>query len=209
MRLGSVAARNSGFANREFLRTADVAAIRYSKIENLEYTWVMLRSQDVLLALRLSLPSEAGPPTFQDLSVELGISASQVHSAFRRAVLCRFVEEESRRALGPNLCEFLVHGIRYVFPPLFTTIVPGVPTAVAAPPLRERFVLGDEPLPVWPHPYGSVRGQGLEPIHPAVPGAALKNPALYELLALVDAGRAGRARERAMAFKELEARLFS
>lgn len=167
----------------------------------------MLRSQDVLLALRLSLVQEGEAPPFQGLSVQLGISASQVHSAFHRAVLCRLVEEKSRCALGPNLLEFLVHGIKYVFPPIFTTIVPGVPTAVAASPLRERFALGDEPLPVWPHPHGSMRGQGIEPIHPAAPAAALKNPALHELLALVDAIRAGRARERAMAIKELEARL--
>ena len=169
----------------------------------------MLRSQDVLVALRLSLGSDEPPPTFQDLSVELGISSSQVHSAVRRTVLCRLVDEHSRRALGPNLCEFLVHGVKYVFPPLFTTVVPGVPTAIAAAPLREHFSIGSEPLPVWPHPHGSVRGQGLEPIHPAAPEAALKNPALHELLALVDAVRAGRARERAMAIKELEARLHS
>ncbi len=169
----------------------------------------MLRSQDVLIALRLLLAPEGRPPTFQEISVEVGISASQVHSAMRRAVQCRLVEEHSRMAIRPNLLEFLVHGIKYVFPPVFTTVVPGVPTAVAASPLREHFSVGDEPLPVWPHPHGSLRGQGLEPIHPAVPEAAMKNPALHELLALVDAVRAGRARERAMAIKELEERLSS
>lgn len=181
-------------------------SIRDSRFSNLEYHSPMLRSQDVLVALRLSLREERRP-TFQDLSIELGISSSQVHTSVRRAVQCRLVNEETRVAISPNLLEFLVHGLKYVFPPVFTSIVSGVPTSIAAAPLRAHFSLGDEALPVWPHPHGSLRGEGLEPIHPAVPEAAQKNPALHELLALTDAVRAGRARERAMAIKELGARL--
>ena len=56
---------------------------------------------------------------------------------------------------------------------------------------------------VWPHPNGSVRGQGLEPLHPSVPFAAMQDAKLYEMLALFDALRVGRARERGMALKRL------
>ena len=42
------------------------------------------------------------------------------------------------------------------------------------------------------------------PLHPCVPGAALRDAALYELLALFDALRAGRARERGMAVTRLQ-----
>jgi hypothetical protein len=100
-----------------------------------------------------------------------------------------------------------LHGLRYVYPPKFTTASRGVPTSVAAPPLSRKFSSGDDLPPVWPHPQGAVLGLGLEPIHPAVPGAALKNPALYEWLALIDAVRAGRGRERELATRELSARL--
>ncbi|HEY0821807.1 MAG TPA: hypothetical protein VGD46_23735 [Rhizobacter sp.] len=102
-----------------------------------------------------------------------------------------------------NLAEFALHGAKYVFPPERLPVGPGVPTSHAAPAFAGVFAPGHEPL-VWPHPQGSVRGEGLAPLHPCVPGAALSDPALYELLALFDALRAGRARERGMAQTRLQ-----
>ncbi len=49
--------------------------------------------------------------------------------------------------------------------------------------------------------------RSLEPLHKVAPKAAGKGPALHELLALSDALRNGRARERQLAEKELGARL--
>ena len=54
---------------------------------------------------------------------------------------------------------------------------------------------------------GSVRGLTLEPLHKAAPKAARQDPMLYELLALIDALRDGRVRERHIAERELTARL--
>lgn len=56
-------------------------------------------------------------------------------------------------------------------------------------------------------PGGKMRGTTLEPLHKAVPRAAANDPVLYELLALVDALRDGRVRERQIAERELTARL--
>jgi hypothetical protein len=44
-------------------------------------------------------------------------------------------------------------------------------------------------------------------MHKAAPKAARKDPVLYELLALIDALRDGRVRERQLAQKELRAQL--
>jgi len=52
-----------------------------------------------------------------------------------------------------------------------------------------------------------VRGVAFAPLYPSVPAAALEDARLYELLALVDAIRDGRARERNLAAKEIELRL--
>jgi hypothetical protein len=52
-----------------------------------------------------------------------------------------------------------------------------------------------------------VRGYSFTPLHKNVPQAALEDKRLYELLALVDALRDGRARERELAVKELTKRL--
>ncbi len=101
-----------------------------------------------------------------------------------------------------NLAEFAVHGAKYAFPAQRLPVGPGVPTAHSAPAFAGVFAEGHEAL-VWPDPQGAVRGEGLVPLHPCVLGAALRDPALYELLALFDALRAGRARERGMAMKRL------
>ena len=83
----------------------------------------------------------------------------------------------------------------------------GVPTGYAAPPLARQFssVKGDPP--VWPTPDGRVRGYEFSPLYPSVPKAAAGDEQLYEVLALVDAIRDGRAREVALAAGELKARL--
>jgi hypothetical protein len=101
-----------------------------------------------------------------------------------------------------NTAEFALHGAKYAFPAERLPIGPGVPTSHAAPAFANVFVPGHDAL-VWPDAGGTVRGEGLVPLHPCVPGAALRDPALYELLALFDALRAGRSRERTMAVKRL------
>ena len=82
-----------------------------------------------------------------------------------------------------------------------------MPTSYAAPPLVSLIVQPNEPPPVWPYPDGSVRGHEFSPLYKSVPMAAAKDRVLYELLALVDAIRGGRAREKNLAITELRSRL--
>ena len=60
---------------------------------------------------------------------------------------------------------------------------------------------------VWPSLAGTVRGASVTPLYAAAPATAVNNPALYELLALVDAVRLGRARERTRAKQLLRERI--
>ena len=101
-----------------------------------------------------------------------------------------------------NLAEFAVHGAKYAFPPDRLPVSVGVPTSHSAPAFAGVFAPGSDDW-VWPHPNGTARGQGLEPLHPSVPFAAIQDAKLYEMLALFDALRVGRARERGMALKRL------
>ncbi|MDO9620597.1 MAG: hypothetical protein Q7I91_01690, partial [Moraxellaceae bacterium] len=57
----------------------------------------------------------------------------------------------------------------------------------------------DELPPVWPSPEGTVRGLSFSPLYRSAPEAALRDIKLHELLALADALRGGRARERKLA----------
>jgi hypothetical protein len=103
--------------------------------------------------------------------------------------------------------EFLLHGVKYAFPARRGEATRGRPTAYAAPPLNATIAAGEELPPVWPDPTGEVRGVTFEPLHKSAPKAVERDPSLYELLALLDALRDGRARERAIAERELSARL--
>lgn len=103
-----------------------------------------------------------------------------------------------------NLAEFALHGAKYAFPGVRLPLSVGVPTSHSAPAFAGVFAPGSTDF-VWPHPNGSVRGVGVEPLHPAVPFAAMQDASLYELLALFDALRVGKARERGMAIERLQA----
>ncbi len=103
-----------------------------------------------------------------------------------------------------NLAEFALHGAKYAFPGVRLPLVVGVPTSHSAPAFAGVFAPGSTDF-VWPHPNGSVRGVGVEPLHPSVPFAAMQDAKLYEMLALFDALRVGKARERGMALERLQA----
>jgi hypothetical protein len=85
------------------------------------------------------------------------------------------------------------------------TIVKGIPTAHSAAPLRE-VIQSTEPY-VWPSGKGTLRGQSIAPLYPSVVDAVQNDPKLHELLALVDALRVGKAREKELAITELKKRI--
>jgi hypothetical protein len=81
-----------------------------------------------------------------------------------------------------------------------------VATSYAAEPLRSMIAQGKEPVPVWPHEEGKQRGISFEPLHRTAPIAALRDACFYEYLALADALRDGRMRDRQIAETELRRR---
>jgi hypothetical protein len=61
-----------------------------------------------------------------------------------------------------------------------------------------------EPPTVWPYAEGKVRGISITPLYKGAPKAALLDSRFYGVLALSDAIRSGRARERNLAIELLE-----
>ena len=169
---------------------------------------MILKPQDILVLLKL-VAIGRNDWSYNRLAVELGMSPSEVHSALKRALTASLALQKADK-ITPyirNLEEFLVHGIRFAFVPERGEMTRGLPTAYAAAPLNSVFLPDGEPPLVWPDPQGEVRGMAFSPLYKSVPKAAQLDPALYELLVLVDAIRGGRARERAFAIKELQQRL--
>jgi hypothetical protein len=168
----------------------------------------ILKPQDVVVLLKL-ISYGGRRPSMALMAMDLSISPSEVHGALKRLIDSRLVSASSQghRPLLPAVEEFLVHGLKYAFPAKRGEVARGVVTSYAAEPLRRHFAANPELPPVWPHPEGTERGVGLEPLYKSVPAAALRDPALHEMLALVDALRDGRARERKLAEKELTERI--
>jgi DNA-binding Lrp family transcriptional regulator len=163
------------------------------------------KAQDVVVALKLCL--ENTRRGYAKLGQELGMSASEVHAAVRRLGEAGLVDPETREIRREALRNFLVHGVPHSFPASPKEITRGMPTAWAAPVLSGKISASEQIPPVWPDPDGQVQGAAVRPLYGSVPGAARRDPALYDLLALVDALRIGRARERSLAEKEITQRL--
>jgi DNA-binding Lrp family transcriptional regulator len=167
-----------------------------------------LKPQDVVVALKLSSYPSTRPP-ISVIANDLGLSPSEVHGAMARLRASRLLHGPKMND-RPNIAaleEFLIHGLKYAFPAEHSNVTRGVPTSYAAEPLKNEVASSDELPPVWPWPEGDTRGVGLEPLYKKVPQAALRDSYLYQLLALVDAIRDGRARERKIAERELVNRL--
>jgi len=163
----------------------------------------MLRAQDVLIVLKLAALGR--PISYAALGASLGISASQTHSAAKRAIEAGLLREDLQ-VRGRAVLEML-KSLRFFLPAVFRGLERGMPTAHGASPIREWIVADSEPVPVWPDAQGTVRGIALEPIYKTAPLAAKSDPNLYELLVLVDALRIGRSREAEFAEAELGKRL--
>jgi DNA-binding Lrp family transcriptional regulator len=165
---------------------------------------VIAKSLDEVVLLKLLLKSKK--KSYADLSRELYISASEIHAAVRRGIAAGLIDGASRLPLRKPLEDYLLHGVRYAFPATPGRLARGIPTAHAAPPLSEKISPDDLP-PVWADPEGTVKGYAIEPLYSSVPSAVKTDSSLYELLALVDTLRIGRARERKFAEEELKLRL--
>jgi len=171
-------------------------------------TVVALKPQDVLVALKL-LSARGKRLSFLQIAADLFMSSSEVHAAVKRAQASNLLHghELGERPNVAAMQEFLIHGLRYVFPPTRGEMTRGVPTSYAANPLRQWIRQGDDPPPVWPSSEGNIRGLAFEPLYRSVPAAAKRDSRLYEFLSLIDAVRGGRTRERTIAERELIKRL--
>ena len=141
--------------------------------------------------------------TYAGLAHDLAMSTSEVHAALARAERSSLFSRELRRPLLANLEEFLVHGVRYAFPPEIGGITRGMPTAGSHPVFLEEFPFSPDENYVWPYAESLQRGMSLSPLYKAAPQAANNDPLLYTALALVDALRLGSKREMDFAKRKL------
>ena len=165
----------------------------------------MLKGEDIVVLLRLADEPEGW--TLRSLEGAIAIPRSVIHRSVGRLSAAGLLDATDGRVNASQAEEFLVHGVRYVFPPVLGGETRGIPTAWGAPPLSLELATAGELPPVWPDPMGQVRGIALEPLHAAAGEISRRDPQLAERLALIDGLRLGDARVRGLAAKLLAERL--
>jgi hypothetical protein len=164
----------------------------------------IMKPQDIVLLLKI-VCLEEDTWNQKPMAEALGMSQSEISESVSRSKNAGLLAPNGKMVMKLALMEFLQHGLRYVFPQKPGAVVRGIPTSHSAYPLNDEISSVEDY--VWPYGKGKVRGHGIVPLYPSVPEAVLKDPALHELLALVDALRVGRAREKQIAIMHLKKRL--
>ncbi len=177
----------------------------------------MIKPQDCMLLLKIvahANDESLSQLSQNELAAHLCYSPSESHAGFRRLQVAGLLRESFEGSLRfkfvPILSaveEFLIHGLKYIFPAVLGEYTRGIPTAIAAPVFKGKVMLGNEPIPVWPYAEGQVSGQALEPLYSSIPFSLSRYPdqKFYDLLAIVDTLRQGGARERNLAIQMLSA----
>ncbi|MBL0339938.1 MAG: hypothetical protein IPP71_02910 [Bacteroidetes bacterium] len=152
-----------------------------------------MKPQDILILLKI-LSTNKKDWRQVDLAESLGLSQSEISQSLIRLRYSRFLADDGKMVMRSALLDFLLYGIAYAFPQHPGSVVRGIPTAHSAPPLNNEIV--SEENFVWPSATGELRGHMIEPLYPTVPKAVKNDQRLYEFLALVDAIRIGKVREK-------------
>ena len=188
-----------------------------------------MKSQDIVILLKLvsleeqerasnrdghnSPPSREDPYSVRSLGASLGISKSEVNASINRSCASGLAlkggPDGHAKPNRRDLYNFIIHGLKFVFPAKPGAMIRGVPTAFSAPMLEPYLVAGGSYIYVWPYAYGKEMGQAVDPLFKSVPDAVQEDEKLYEYLALIDAIRLGRQREAKLASDRLSEKLLS
>lgn len=167
-----------------------------------------LRPQDVVVVCKLfAYETRKVRWTYARLSLDVGLSAGEVHNAvdrLRSAQVVGLSGEVVRRSLR----ELLVSAVPLVYYGVRGSVVLGLPTAASAPVLASVGFARPQFPTVWrtsEADRASVSGESLAPVHESAPKASSGDPLVYELLALVDVLRTSPGRrDRDLAVARIE-----
>jgi hypothetical protein len=163
-----------------------------------------MRPLDIVVLLKIISYQDTNWQT-RDLAFDLGISLSEISESLNRSMIGGLIDGTKKKVFKKNLFDFLQYGIRHVFPSIVGSLAIGIPTAHSAFIIKDKII--SESNFVWPDLGGTIKGESIEPLYKSVPFASKKDLFLYNMLALVDVLRVGKAREIKIALDELQ-RLF-
>lgn len=163
-----------------------------------------MRPHDIAVLLKIA-SKEQNNWYMKDLAYELEISPSEISESINRSIIAGLISSDKKTLKKLAVLDFIKSGLKYVYPQQPGAMVRGIATAHSAPPLNNE-IMSEEQF-VWPYAKGNLRGQAVEPLHPKMAEACLKDSQFYELMALVDAIRVGKVREQHLAFEMIKERI--
>ncbi|HED6242079.1 TPA: hypothetical protein R5X36_004252 [Enterobacter sichuanensis] len=141
--------------------------------------------------------------TVRYLEQVTGISKTQIAESLNRSFESNLLRSERKtglpRANLQGLLDFLVYGIKYVFPVKPAELTRGIATSFSAPVLNKKLITAGEFQLVWPDARANSKGLAVAPLHKTVPYAVRRDNRMYAMLALIDAIRMGNPREANLA----------
>jgi hypothetical protein len=166
-----------------------------------------MRPQDIVVLLKIIAMKDNSWRNI-DIATALQISPSEVSEALNRCKIAKLIDSKKKKVHINSFKEFLIYGLKYVFPVEPGSMVRGIPTAHSAAPINEHISQGVD-IYVWPYAKGNRRGQAIEPLYKKLPIVVQEDTLFYELLVIIDTIRVGRRREINFAIEELEKRLLN
>lgn len=167
----------------------------------------IMRPQDIVILLkRISLHEKN--ISINEMSELLNISKSEISKAMERNRLAGLVSTDKKRVNKLALREFLIYGLKYVFPAQVGGSTRGIATAHSASPVNLYITDGKENF-VWEYYKGTKRGNSIIPLYDKIPKIVENQKELYEFLTIIDTFRVGKSREIEIAIRELDNLYFS
>lgn len=161
-----------------------------------------MRPQDIVILLKM-ITLGGKKCTLAEMAECLQISSSEISKAMERNVVAGLVSSDKVRVNKLALRDFLIFGLKYVFPPQPGSTTRGIATAHSAFPVNQH-ISGNGENYVWKYYKGTKRGNSIVPLYDKIPKFIEKQPNLYELLTIVDTLRIGKNREVEIAIQELD-----
>ena len=164
-----------------------------------------MRPQDIVILLKMVSLGEK-KCSLVEMADFLYISTSEISKAMERNVVAGLVSSDKARVNKLALRDFLIYGLKYVFPPQPGSSTRGIATAHSARPVNQ-YISGNGENYVWKYYKGSKRGNSIVPLYDKIPKFIENQPELYEFLTIVDTLRIGKNREIEIAIQELDKKL--
>jgi len=164
-----------------------------------------MRPQDIVILLKM-ITLDDRKCSITEMSDCLKISPSEISKAMERNVIAGLVSSDKTRVNKLALRDFLIYGLKYVFPPQPGNSSRGIATAHSASPVNQKITENGENY-VWKYYKGTRRGNSIVPLYDKIPKIVENQTELYEFLTVIDSLRIGKKREIQIAIKELDKKL--